>query len=91
MLQTMGQSFQEMLAGRIVAEDVISRTQDDWEKYHEELAGLTGKAEPGAGRQQQRRVRTRAPGEPRRVAYLYLAPAFVFYGCSRSGRSLYTA
>ena len=24
-------------------------------------------------------VRERAPGEPRRVAYLYLAPAFVFY------------
>ena len=39
MLQTMGQSFQEMLAGRIPPEDVISRTQDDWEKYHEELAG----------------------------------------------------
>ena len=39
MLQTMGQSFQEMLADRTSPEDVISRTQDDWEKYHEELAG----------------------------------------------------
>jgi raffinose/stachyose/melibiose transport system substrate-binding protein len=39
MLQTMGQSFQEMLAGRIEPEEVISRVQDDWEKYHEELAG----------------------------------------------------
>jgi raffinose/stachyose/melibiose transport system substrate-binding protein len=39
MLQTMGQSFQEMLAGRISPEDVISRVQDDWEKYHEELGG----------------------------------------------------
>jgi raffinose/stachyose/melibiose transport system substrate-binding protein len=38
MLQTMGQSFQEMLAGRISPEDVISRVQDDWEKYHEQLA-----------------------------------------------------
>jgi hypothetical protein len=24
-------------------------------------------------------VRVRAPGEPRKVAYLYLAPAFFFY------------
>jgi len=39
MLATMGQSFQEMLAGRTSPEDVISRTQDDWEKYHEELGG----------------------------------------------------
>ena len=39
MLATMGQSFQEMLAGRTSPEDVISRTQDDWEKYHEDLAG----------------------------------------------------
>ena len=38
MLQTMGQSFQEMLAGRISPQDVITRVQDDWEKYHEELA-----------------------------------------------------
>jgi raffinose/stachyose/melibiose transport system substrate-binding protein len=39
MLQTMGQSFQEMLAGRISPQDVISRVQDDWEKYHRQLAG----------------------------------------------------
>ena len=26
-----------------------------------------------------RQVRVRAPGEPRRVAYLYIAPAFLFY------------
>jgi raffinose/stachyose/melibiose transport system substrate-binding protein len=39
MLQTMGQSFQEMLAGRISPQDVISRVQDDWEQYHKELAG----------------------------------------------------
>jgi raffinose/stachyose/melibiose transport system substrate-binding protein len=39
MLQTMGQSFQEMLAGRTSPQDVISRTQDDWEEYHQELAG----------------------------------------------------
>ena len=35
----MGQTFQEMLAGRTRPEDVVSRTQEDWEKYHEELAG----------------------------------------------------
>jgi len=39
MLQTMGQSFQEMLAGRISPQDVISRVQGDWEKYHQELGG----------------------------------------------------
>jgi raffinose/stachyose/melibiose transport system substrate-binding protein len=39
MLQTMGQSFQEMLAGRITPQDVVSRVQDDWEQYHKELSG----------------------------------------------------
>jgi raffinose/stachyose/melibiose transport system substrate-binding protein len=38
MLQTMGQTFQEMLAGRISPEDVVQRVQEDWEKYHEQLA-----------------------------------------------------
>ena len=38
MLQTMGQTFQEMLAGRIPPEEVVSRTQADWEEYHAELA-----------------------------------------------------
>jgi raffinose/stachyose/melibiose transport system substrate-binding protein len=37
MLQTMGQTFQEMLAGRIPTEEVVSKTQEDWEKYHEQL------------------------------------------------------
>jgi len=35
-------------------------------------------------------VRVRAPGEPRRVAYLYLAPAFVFYLLFAFGPLLYT-
>jgi raffinose/stachyose/melibiose transport system substrate-binding protein len=39
MLQTMGQSFQEMLAGRISPQDVISRVQKDWDEYHQELGG----------------------------------------------------
>ena len=39
MLQTMGQSFQEMLVGRASPQDVIKRMQDDWEEYHQELAG----------------------------------------------------
>ena len=39
MLQTMGQTFQEMLAGRISPEEVAQSIQEDWEKYHEELAG----------------------------------------------------
>jgi raffinose/stachyose/melibiose transport system substrate-binding protein len=38
MLQTMGQTFQEMLAGRIPPEEVISKTQADWEDYHQQLA-----------------------------------------------------
>jgi raffinose/stachyose/melibiose transport system substrate-binding protein len=39
MLQTIGQSFQEMLAGRTSPQDVIGRVQSDWEEYHQELAG----------------------------------------------------
>jgi hypothetical protein len=39
MLQTMGQSFQEMLSGRISPQDVISQVQGDWDKYHQKLAG----------------------------------------------------
>jgi raffinose/stachyose/melibiose transport system permease protein len=35
-------------------------------------------------------VRVRAPGEPRRVAYLYLAPAFVFYLLFAFGPLAYT-
>jgi raffinose/stachyose/melibiose transport system permease protein len=37
------------------------------------------------------RVRERAPGEPRRVAYLYLAPALLFYLIFAFGPLLYTA
>jgi raffinose/stachyose/melibiose transport system substrate-binding protein len=37
MLQTMGQTFQEMLAGRMPPEEVIKRIQADWEEYHSEL------------------------------------------------------
>ena len=39
MLQTMGQTFQEMLAGRLEPAEVAKRIQDDWAKYHEELGG----------------------------------------------------
>jgi raffinose/stachyose/melibiose transport system permease protein len=35
-------------------------------------------------------VRVRAPGEPRRVAYLYLAPAFAFYLLFAFGPLVYT-
>ena len=38
----------------------------------------------------ERRVRERAPGEPRRVAYLYLAPAFAFYLLFAFGPLVYT-
>lgn len=41
--------------------------------------------------EQQRRVRVSAPGEPRRVAYLYLAPAFAFYLVFAFGPLVYTA
>jgi raffinose/stachyose/melibiose transport system permease protein len=40
--------------------------------------------------EQQRRVRVRAPGEPRNVAYLYLAPAFAFYVVFAFGPLVYT-
>lgn len=46
--------------------------------------------QPRAAVQEQRRVRVRAPGEPRRVAYLYLAPAFVFYVLFAFGPLVYT-
>jgi raffinose/stachyose/melibiose transport system permease protein len=36
-------------------------------------------------------VRVRAPGEPRKVAYLYLAPAFLFYLLFAFGPLVYTA
>ena len=36
-------------------------------------------------------MRVRAPGEPRRVAYLYLAPAFLFYLLFAFGPLVYTA
>src|SRR4051794_21385300 len=36
------------------------------------------------------RVQVRAPGEPRRVAYLYLAPALLFYLIFAFGPLLYT-
>lgn len=39
MLQTMGQTFQEMLAGRMSPQDVIEKTQSDWDEYHQELEG----------------------------------------------------
>ena len=45
----------------------------------------------GAGERPELRVRARAPGEPRRVAYLYLAPAFLFYLLFAFGPLLYTA
>ena len=72
-------------------QDVAKRTQADWENYHvgarREANGwrLQPPRRAGAPRARRRRRRTtasarpRAPGEPRRVAYLYLAPAFLFY------------
>jgi raffinose/stachyose/melibiose transport system permease protein len=39
----------------------------------------------------ERRVRVRAPGEPRKIAYLYLAPAFAFYLLFAFGPLIYTA
>jgi raffinose/stachyose/melibiose transport system permease protein len=38
----------------------------------------------------ERRVRVRAPGEPRKVAYVYLAPAFLFYLLFAFGPLVYT-
>jgi raffinose/stachyose/melibiose transport system permease protein len=44
----------------------------------------------GAADVSERRVRVRAPGEPRNVAYLYLAPAFLFYLLFAFGPLVYT-
>jgi raffinose/stachyose/melibiose transport system permease protein len=49
------------------------------------------KAPAGAPPAPALRVRERAPGEPRRVAYLYLAPALLFYLIFAFGPLLYTA
>jgi len=35
----MGQSFQELLAGRTSPEDVAKKTQADWQDYQSELNG----------------------------------------------------
>ena len=45
---------------------------------------------PGAAEVPRLRVRARAPGEPRKVAYLYLLPAFAFYLLFAFGPLLYT-
>jgi raffinose/stachyose/melibiose transport system substrate-binding protein len=39
MLETMGQSFQELLADRASVQDVTKRIQDDWSAYDKELGG----------------------------------------------------
>ncbi len=49
------------------------------------------RAGPGAAEAPPLRVRARAPGEPRKVAYLYLAPALLFYLAFAFGPLLYTA
>jgi raffinose/stachyose/melibiose transport system permease protein len=49
-----------------------------------------GAARAGGRPDVERRVRMRAPGEPRHVAYLYLAPALVFYLLFAFGPLLYT-
>jgi raffinose/stachyose/melibiose transport system permease protein len=45
---------------------------------------------PVAAPGERREVRVRAPGEPRRVAYLYIAPAFVLYLVFAFGPLVYT-
>jgi raffinose/stachyose/melibiose transport system permease protein len=47
-------------------------------------------ARAGGAAADGRRVRVRAPGEPRKVAYLYLAPAFLFYLAFAFGPLVYT-
>jgi hypothetical protein len=37
MLETIGQSFQEMLAGKASVDDVVSRIQKDWADYDSQL------------------------------------------------------
>jgi raffinose/stachyose/melibiose transport system permease protein len=60
-------------------------------------AGVGGTEQPadasasaGALDAAELKVRVRAPGEPRRVAYLYLAPALLFYLIFAFGPLLYT-
>jgi hypothetical protein len=37
MLETIGQSFQELLAGRASVDQVVDRIQKDWSEYDSEL------------------------------------------------------
>jgi TRAP-type mannitol/chloroaromatic compound transport system substrate-binding protein len=39
MLETIGQSFQELLANRVSVDQVTKRIQDDWTAYDKELGG----------------------------------------------------
>ena len=106
MLQTMGQTFQEMLAGRITpagrrqprpeglggvrqgARGELARGRAVLHRCRR--AGPVARARRGRGAAGSR-VRVRAPGEPRKVAYLYLAPAFLFYLLFAFGPLVYTA
>ncbi len=38
MFDTMGAAFQKLMAGKMTPEDVAKELQDDWQKYHDELA-----------------------------------------------------
>ena len=106
MLQTMGQTFQEMLAGRLDARGGRQAHPGRLGQVPRGARGELGawprpprprrrsgadRARRGAARAiGERRVRVRAPGEPRRVAYLYLAPAFAFYLLFAFGPLVYT-
>ena len=88
--------------GRASPQDVIERMQERlggvppgargglaaWRRSRH--AGCAVARTRRAGRRSSAKVRVRAPGEPRRVAYLYLAPAFVFYLLFAFGPLVYT-
>ena len=90
MLATMGQSFQEMLAGRDAPRRTsISRTQDDWEKYHERRCSgeLRRRAGPSSNAGCAR-AHPASRGGSRTCTSL---PAFAFYLLFAFGPLVYTA
>jgi raffinose/stachyose/melibiose transport system substrate-binding protein len=57
MLQTIGQSFQELLAGRASVEDVTKRIQDDWAAYDKPRRAPAPRSRPSGSSSGRRRRR----------------------------------
>ena len=87
MYDTLASNFQDLLAGRISAQDMAKNVQDDWDEVRRdaeavEIRWTETAAQVGSetAARDRARARKRAPGEPRNVAWLYILPGLLFYG-----------